>query len=68
MTFEEAFTRLIGHDGGYVNHPSDPGGETKFGISKRAYPGEDIAGLTLQHAKNIYYRDYWGKRGGYPHK
>ena len=28
--------------GGYVNHPSDPGGETNFGITKRSYPAEDI--------------------------
>ena len=45
MTFEDAFKVLIGHEGGYVNDPKDPGGETKYGISKRAYPGEDIAGL-----------------------
>lgn len=63
MTYEEAFERLIGHEGGYVNHPSDPGGETKYGISKRSYPGEDIAGMTLARAKDIYYRDYWGKAG-----
>jgi lysozyme family protein len=63
MTFDEAFERLIGHEGGYVNHPTDPGGETKFGISKRSYPGEDIAGMTLERAKAIYLRDYWGPAG-----
>lgn len=60
MNFDEAFERLIGHEGGYVNDPRDPGGETKYGISRRAYPGEDIAGLTLARAKAIYLRDYWG--------
>lgn len=59
MTFDEAFKALIGHEGGYVNDPKDPGGETKFGVSKRAYPGEDIAGLTLERAKALYLRDYW---------
>jgi lysozyme family protein len=43
MTFEDAFKVLIGHEGGYVNDPKDPGGETKYGISKRANPGEDSA-------------------------
>lgn len=63
MNFDEAFEKLIGHEGGYVNHPSDPGGETKFGISKRAYPGEDIKNMTLARAKELYLRDYWGPAG-----
>lgn len=63
MTFDEAFEALIGHEGGYVNCRVDPGGETKFGISKRSYPGEDIAGLTLERAKAIYLRDFWGPAG-----
>lgn len=60
MTFDEAFERLVGHEGGYVADSRDPGGETKYGISKRSYPGEDIAGLTLDRAKAIYRRDFWG--------
>lgn len=63
MNFDQAFERLIGHEGGYVNHPNDPGGETKYGISRRSYPGEDIAGLTLGRAKAIYLRDFWGAAG-----
>lgn len=63
MNFADAFEKLIGHEGGYVNDPRDPGGETKYGISKRAYPGEDIAGMTLDRAKAIYLRDYWGPAG-----
>jgi lysozyme family protein len=59
MTFDEAFEILIGHEGGYVNHPGDPGGETRFGISKRAYPALDIKALTLDHATALYRRDYW---------
>ena len=57
--FDRAFRLLIGEEGGYVNDPADPGGETKFGISKRAYPQIDIRGLTLDQAKAIYRRDYW---------
>lgn len=63
MTFDDAFLRLVGHEGGYVNDPRDPGGETKYGISRRSYPGEDIAGMTLERAKTIYRRDYWGPAG-----
>lgn len=59
--FDEAFKIVVGHEGGYVNDPQDPGGETKFGISKRAHPRLDIASLTLEHAKEIYRRDYWDK-------
>lgn len=63
MTFDDAFVRLIGHEGGYTAGTNDPGGETKYGISKRAYPREDIKGLTLERAKEIYARDYWGPAG-----
>ena len=62
MNFDVAFEKLIGHEGGYVNDARDPGGETKYGISKRAYPDEDIAGLTLERAKQIYRRDCWARR------
>lgn len=63
MTFDEAFERLIGHEGGYVNDPTDPGGETKYGVSRSSYPGEDIPNMTLDRAKAIYRRDYWGPAG-----
>lgn len=68
MDFDTAFQRLIGHEGGYLSpeaarRQGDPGGETKYGISKSAYPGEDIANMTLERAKQIYRRDYWGPSG-----
>jgi lysozyme family protein len=59
MSFERAFDRLIGHEGSYVNDPADPGGETKWGISKRAYPTLGIAALTREDAQEIYLRDFW---------
>lgn len=59
MNFDQAFDRLIGHEGGYVNHPADPGGETNWGISKASYPKLDIKNLTREQAKEIYLRDYW---------
>lgn len=52
---------IIKREGGYINHPSDPGGETKYGISKRAYPTEDIKNMTVERAKFIYKRDYMDK-------
>jgi lysozyme family protein len=59
MTFDQAFDRLIGNEGGYVNNPADPGGETNWGISKRAYPTLDIRKLTRDQAKQIYLTDFW---------
>lgn len=55
-------------DDGYVNDPNDPGGETKYGISKRAYPHLDIKNLTLADALNLYYTDYWyvGRSEAFP--
>lgn len=63
MNFDAAFERLLAHEGGLVDHPADPGGITRWGISKRAYPNEDIRNLTVERAKEIYRRDYWGPAG-----
>lgn len=46
---------------GYVNNPKDPGGETKFGVSKKQYPTLDVKGLTLEDTMTIYKKDYWLK-------
>ena len=59
MNFELAIERILQAEGGYVNHPSDPGGETQWGISKRSYPTLDIKNLTRNQAKAIYQRDFW---------
>ena len=71
MNFDTAFERIIGHEGGYSDDPRDRGnwtsgkigiGElkgTKYGIAAHAYPYLDIKNLTLQQAKDIYFRDYW---------
>jgi lysozyme family protein len=59
--FDQCFDKLISHEGGYVNDQRDPGGETKYGISKRSYPQVDIKALTLEAAKEIYKRDYWDR-------
>ena len=64
MSFDELFTRLLGHEGGYVNNPSDPGGETNWGISKRSYPNIDIKNMTREKARDIYYQDFWTPLNG----
>jgi lysozyme family protein len=46
-------------DGAFHDDPKDPGGETKWGISKKAYPDLDIKNITAHGAHEIYRRDYW---------
>lgn len=65
MNFNKAFDRLIAHEGGYVNHPEDPGGETNWGITLRTareagYQGS-IRALTRDQAKAIYKTAYWDR-------
>lgn len=50
-------------DGHYTNDPVDPGGETKWGISKRQYPKLDIKALKKSDAYEIYRKDYFEKSG-----
>lgn len=57
--FDRCMNEVFAHEGGYVNDPHDTGGETNMGISKRAYPHEDIKGMTRARAAEIYRRDYW---------
>lgn len=61
--FESAIEKTLAHEGGYVNDPQDPGGETRFGISKRAYPDLNIATLTREQAIAIYHQDFWTAPG-----
>ena len=61
--FEKALKFVLKWEGGYSNDPRDPGGETKFGISKRSYPKLDISKLTIEQARKIYYENYWLKAG-----
>lgn len=61
--FVRSMIFIIKWEGGYVNDPNDPGGETKFGISKRAFPHLDILSLTFDQALEIYRREYWIRSG-----
>jgi lysozyme family protein len=62
--FDAIIDRVLSHEGGYVNDPRDPGGETKFGIAKRSYPNLDIRALTREQAVEIYRRDFWQRVQG----
>ena len=57
--FDDIIEVVLKHEGGYVNDPDDPGGETNFGIAKRSHPNVDIKNLTKDGAKEIYKEHYW---------
>lgn len=57
--FDRCIEIILKNEGGYVNDPADPGGETNFGISKRSFPDLDIKSLTKEYAKAIYKHVYW---------
>lgn len=64
MNFDKAVEVIIDLEGGYTANEKDPGGETKYGISKKAYPNLDIKNISLDQAKEIYRQDYWNKVSG----
>ena len=67
QNFEHCMEMLLKHEGGYVNHPSDPGGITNLGITKRTYDEfhgtnideEGMRDLTVEDVTPIYRRNYW---------
>jgi len=63
MSWERAIEFILQWEGGYVNDPQDPGGETKYGISKRAHPTVDIQALDRTQAEAIYKEKYWDAMG-----
>ncbi len=63
IAFDRAFEAVIGVEDGYVDHPLDKGGPTKWGISYKSYPYMNIKDLSVDQAKGIYKRDYWDKLG-----
>ena len=64
MSFNECMDFVLEWEGGYSVDADDPGGETKFGISKRAHPLEDITNLTRERALAIYHAEYWERISG----
>jgi lysozyme family protein len=61
MNFDTCLDIVLEHEGLYSWDHQDPGGETKYGISKRAYPHVDIKALSKGEARSIYLSDYWKK-------
>jgi|TARA_R100001163_G_C5060080_1_gene196833 lysozyme family protein len=63
--FDECLKMLLHHEGGYVNHPKDPGGETNLGVTKRVYEKwggtKDMKDLTVEDVAPIYKKNYWDK-------
>ena len=62
VKFDDIIKVVLKHEGGYVNHPKDPGGETNLGVTKRVYEefgGEkDMRDLTVEDVAPIYKKGY----------
>src|SRR4051812_30702866 len=66
--YPESIRRLLASEGGYANHPSDPGGPTNFGITLGDYrkyvkadaTAADVRAMRVEEAKAIYREKYWG--------
>lgn len=70
--FEDALKIVLEHEGGYVNHPNDPGGATNRGITQRTYDAyrqkkglspQDVRYITEDEVREIYRKDYWEASG-----
>ena len=63
MDFQTAFDLLITHEGGFSNHPDDPGAATMYGVTEVVARAEGYTGamrdLPLDFAKQVYRKRYW---------
>lgn len=66
--FHIHLNKLLEHEGTtFVNHPQDPGGATRYGItidSARRYIDSDytvkqLKNITLQEVTDFYYKHFW---------
>jgi lysozyme family protein len=66
--YEKCLEIILHHEGGYVNHPKDPGGETNLGVTKRVYEEwggtKDMKDLLVEDVAPIYRKNYWDKIKG----
>ncbi|MDB4809869.1 hypothetical protein OAH34_01595 [bacterium] len=66
--YDKCLKAILHHEGGYVNHPKDPGGETNLGVTKRVYEEfggtKDMKELTVEDVAPIYKKGYWDKMKG----
>ena len=66
--YDKCLKTILHHEGGYVNHPKDPGGETNLGVTKRVYQEhggtKDMKNLLVEDVAPIYKKGYWDKIKG----
>lgn len=70
--YEKCLDLVLEHEGGYVNHPRDPGGATNMGITLRTWESwtgspatpDDIKALTVEDVKPVYKSRYWDRVSG----
>ena len=66
--YDKCLETILHHEGGYVNHPKDPGGETNLGVTKRVYQEhggtKDMKDLLVEDVAPIYKKGYWDKIKG----
>ena len=70
--WEKSFASVLKHEGGYVNHPKDPGGMTNLGVTKRNWEiflnrdvtEAEMRALTPDAVKPFYKSMYWDKIKG----
>jgi lysozyme family protein len=66
--YDKCLKTILHHEGGYVNHPKDPGGETNLGVTKRVYQEhggtKDMKDLLVEDVAPIYKKGYWDKIKG----
>jgi len=70
--FEESLAHVLKHEGGYVDHPKDPGGATNLGCTKKVWEEwvghevtkDDIRALTIADVSPLYKQRYWDKCRG----
>jgi lysozyme family protein len=63
--FDKCLEMLLHHEGGYVWHEEDPGGETNLGVTKKVYQDwggtKEMIDLTVEDVAPIYKKNYWDK-------
>ena len=70
--FDKCLQLVLKHEGGYVNHPNDPGGMTNYGVTRKVYEKylgkevteTDMKDMSLEHVGEIYKKKYWDKVRG----
>ena len=71
--YQECLEMILHHEGGYVNHPDDPGGETNLGVTKKVYDAyckknglrpKSMRDLEVTDVAPIYKTEYWDRVKG----